>query len=173
MEQNKARRAGGPKYLSFELVQEEYCIDIKRVREILGMPSITQVPQTPDYIRGVMNLRGSIIPVIDLRLKFGLPFMEYGNRTCIVVVTIPLPGAAMLMGIVVDTIHEVVPIPDDAITRLPYINSRIKSEYLHGFTESDQKFRIILDIDKVLSDKELGTMTAMVAADGAKGAEHE
>ncbi len=137
------------------------------------MPSITPIPQTPDYIRGVMNLRGSIIPVIDLRLKFGLPFRDYGNRTCVVVVTLPLPTGTMFMGIVVDTIHEVIPIPEDAITRLPYINSRIKSEYLHGFTESGNKFRIILDIDKVLSDKELGNMSTMVPIDGIKGAEHE
>jgi len=155
MNNTKRKVFKGTRFLCFGLAGEEYCIEIRRIREILALPDITPVPDAPEYIRGVMNLRGIIIPLVDLRLKFRMPFREYTDRTCAIVIEPELDGEAVLMGITVDEIHEVIGIPDDQINPLPYINSRVRSEYIHGFTEQDSVIRIILDIDRLLSAKEL------------------
>lgn len=155
MEQSRKAAFKGTKYLSFELAKEEYCIEIGRIKEILAIPEITPIPHTPGYMKGVMNLRGNILPVMDLRLKFDLPFREYSDRTCVVVVEIPGGDGVMLLGVVVDAIHEVLAIPDDKVTRLPYVNARIRSEYLQGFTETANRLRILLDINKVFAGNDM------------------
>lgn len=150
MELSRLRQQKGNKYLSFELAKEVYCLEIELVREILGMAEITAVPQTPDFIRGVMNLRGNILPLIDLRLRFGLPFKAYNDRTCILVVENGTKDG--LLGLIVDTIHEVINPGEGKLTQLPYINSRVKSEYIQGFIELDTQLAILLNISKILNE---------------------
>jgi len=121
----------------------------------MGMTAITPLPRTPQFIRGVINLRGRIIPVIDLRLKFGLPYEEYTKRTCIIVVEVAYEGETVLMGLVVDTIQDVVSIPEEKLSKIPYINARIKSEYIRGIADTPEGMKIVLDVLKVLSEEEL------------------
>lgn len=144
----------GARFLSFTLDREQYCLSIANVKEIMGLIEITRIPQTPPFIRGVINLRGKIIPVIDLRLKFGLPERSYDERTCIIVVEFAYEGEPTLMGIIVDTTHEVINIPEEKISRMPYINAKIKSEYIRGVAETGDSIKIVLDIARVLSDEE-------------------
>lgn len=170
MEASARKTLHGSRYLSFVLSGEEYCIEIRRIREILAMPTVTAVPQTPAFIRGVMNLRGSIVPVVDLRLKFRMEFRPYEERTCVIVVEIPSDSGMTLMGIIVDTINEVVAIPTDKINHLPYINARINEEYIQGFSETDKGIRIVLDMDNVLSTKELTNLRTSAYTNGSKEA---
>lgn len=144
----------GARFLSFTLDREQYCLSIVNVKEIMGLIEITRIPQTPPFIRGVINLRGKIIPVIDLRLKFGLPERSYDERTCIIVVEFSYESETTLMGIIVDTTHEVINIPEEKISKMPYINAKIKSEYIRGVAETGDSIKIVLDIARVLSDEE-------------------
>lgn len=139
------------KYLTFVLGDEEYGLEILKVREIIGVMEITSVPQTPEFIKGVINLRGKVIPVIDLRLKFGMKPAEYTEETCIIVVDI---GKA-LMGILVDTVSEVLDIAKDQIEPPPSFGSRIQTEFILGMGKIKGKVKILLEIDKVLSIEEL------------------
>lgn len=173
MDNTKRKVFKGTRFLSFQLAGEEYCVQITRIREILAMPEITPVPHAPEYIRGVMNLRGNILPLIDLRLKFKLPFNEYTDRSCAVVVEPRLEGESILMGLAVDTINEVLGITDEQITRLPYINARIRSEYIQGFTEQDGRIRILLDIDRVLGAADLELAERLADNTDAEEARHE
>lgn len=154
MEIAKRKTLTGSRFLSFVLSEEEYCIDILKIKEIMGMTNITEIPQTPDFIKGVINLRGQIIPIIDLRLKFDLQFQEYSDRTCIIVVEIDYQNEITLMGIVVDKIQEVINFPEEKISNVPYLNAKIKSEYIKGIAEAGDTIKIILDITKVLTEDE-------------------
>lgn len=155
MEMTKRKVLNGVRFLSFTLDSENYCLDILKVKELMGMTSITPLPRTPHFIRGVINLRGQIIPIIDLRLKFGLSAQEYTKRTCIIVVEIAYGGENILMGLVVDSIQDVVSIPDDKMSKIPYINAKIKSEYIRGIADTAEGMKIVLDVLKVLNDEEL------------------
>ena len=130
---------------------EEYGLEILKVREIMGIMNITPVPQTPPYIKGVINLRGQVIPVVDLRLKFGLPEGEYDQKTCIIVVDVK----GTLMGIVVDTVSEVLDIQSSNIEPSPAFGSEVNTEYILGMGKVDDNVKILLEIDKVLSSEEL------------------
>jgi purine-binding chemotaxis protein CheW len=158
MELNRRKTMSGERFLSFALNNEEYCIEIGKVREIMGMVPISTLPQTPDFIKGVINLRGRIVPIIDLRTKFGMAARDYTDRTCIIVVDLPEDEEIVLMGIVVDAIHEVVGIPIEKISAVAYVNTRVKSEYIKGIAEAEKGIRIILDIAKVLSDDEINAI---------------
>ncbi len=142
------------KYLTFVLGEEEYGLEILKVREIIGVMEITSVPQTPEFIKGVINLRGKVIPVIDLRLKFSMEPAEYTEETCIIVVDI---GKA-LMGILVDTVSEVLDIAVDQIEPPPSFGSKIQTEFILGMGKIKGKVKILLEIDKVLSIEELMKM---------------
>ena len=155
MEMTKRKLLNGARFLSFTVDGENYCMDILKVKELMGMTAITPLPRTPQFIRGVINLRGRIIPVIDLRLKFGLSFEEYTKRTCIIVVEVAYEGETVLMGLVVDTIQDVVSIPEEKLSKIPYINARIKSEYIRGIADTPEGMKIVLDVLKVLSEEEL------------------
>jgi purine-binding chemotaxis protein CheW len=159
MEITKRKMLNGARFLSFILNQEEYCIEILKIKEIMGMTTITPIPQTPAFIKGVINLRGRIIPIIDLRLKFEMPYKDYLDRTCIVVVELDYNGQVNLMGIVVDTIQEVISIAKEKISDVPYINMKIKSEYIQGIAEAGDKIKIVLDITKVMTEEEFGTIS--------------
>jgi purine-binding chemotaxis protein CheW len=128
---------------------------VLKVREIMGIQDITAVPQTPAYVKGVLNLRGKVIPVVDLRLKFGLPEIEYTQRTCIIVVQIQGESAAMVMGIVVDGVAEVLNLADADIEDTPSFGEEVATSYLLGMAKIKGKVKILLDIDEVLSSQEI------------------
>jgi len=147
-------RAG--KYLIFHLSGEEFAIPVLEVREIMGIQDITAVPQTPGYVRGVINLRGKVIPVIDLRLKFGLPQVEYTQRTCIIVVNVRGAEGAIVMGIIVDGVAEVLNLNPQDIEDTPAFGDGVTTGYLLGMAKVGNKVKILLDIDHVLTRQELG-----------------
>lgn len=141
----------GGRFLTFELNKEEYGLEILKVREIIGFMQITTVPQTINYLKGVVNLRGKVIPVIDLRLKFGMAELEYGDRTCIIVINVN----STLVGIIVDTVSEVVDIATEAIEPTPSLGHGINTELISGMGKVKGGVMILLDIEKVLNTEEL------------------
>ena len=153
------RRAG--KYLTFRLANEEFALQVLRVREIMGILEITAVPQTPAYVKGVINLRGKVIPVIDLRLKFGMPEIEYTQRTCIIVVQVSSQAGKLLMGIVVDRVSEVLMLQAGDIENTPDFGGSVATPYLLGMAKIKGKVKILLDIDMVLSAQEVQGLDAL------------
>jgi purine-binding chemotaxis protein CheW len=153
-------RAG--KYLTFHLGTEEFGIQVLKVREIMGVQEITTVPQTPAWMKGVLNLRGKVIAVIDLRLKFGMPTVAYNQRTCIVVAHLQNEGEQMLMGLVVDEVSEVVNIVASEIEDAPSFGGNVPTPYILGMAKQKGKVKILLDIDQALSSSELGTLETVL-----------
>jgi purine-binding chemotaxis protein CheW len=153
-------RAG--KYLTFQLGREEFGIQVLKVREIMGIQDITAVPQTPAHVKGVINLRGKVVPVVDLRLKFHLPEMEYTSRTCIIVVQVRLDSTVMLMGTVVDGVSEVLNLAAADIENTPEFGVGVATPYLLGMAKSKGKVKILLDIDQVMSSQELAGLEAVL-----------
>jgi len=155
MDQNqKISRDREGKYLTFSLAGEEYGIGILKVKEIIGMMSVTPVPKTPSYVKGVINLRGKVIPVADLRLKFEMEEMAYTERTCIIVVEIKNGIGNVLMGIVVDSVSEVLNIKSVEIEDTPAFGTQMDTEYILGMAKTGGGVKILLDIDKVFGDEE-------------------
>ncbi|SEM26721.1 purine-binding chemotaxis protein CheW [Syntrophus gentianae] len=146
------------KYLTFSLAGEEYGISILKVKEIIGMMPITTVPQTPLYVKGVINLRGKVIPVVDLRSKFGMDSMEYTERTCIIVVEIAFAGKMIPMGIVVDSVSEVLNIKAGDIEETPSFGSRLDTDYILGMAKVSGGVKILLDIDRVMNAEEVAAL---------------
>jgi purine-binding chemotaxis protein CheW len=142
------------KYLTFSLAGEEYGIGILKVKEIIGMMPITMVPRTPPFVKGVINLRGKVIPVVDLRLKFGMEEMGYTERTCIIVVEIAGQGSSLLIGIVVDAVSEVLNIKGGDIEETPAFGAKLDTEYILGMAKMNGGVKILLDIDRVLKGEE-------------------
>jgi purine-binding chemotaxis protein CheW len=162
MAQNAAPLASGDragKYLTFQLGNEEFGIRVLKVREIMGIQEITAVPQTPAHIKGVINLRGKVIPVIDLRLKFGFEPQDYTERTCIIVVDVAMSGANVMMGIVVDSVSEVLNVAGSEIDQAPEFGDRITTDYMLGLAKVKGTVKILLSLDRVL-----GTDTQMARA---------
>ena len=153
-------RAG--KYLTFQLSNEEFGIRVLKVREIMGLQEITAVPQTPSHIKGVINLRGKVVPVIDLRLKFGLTAAEYTQRTCIIVTQVQGEGGAVLMGIVVDGVSEVLTLAGSEIEDTPDFGEEYSGGYLLGMAKVKGKVKILLDIERVLSTQDLHNLNSML-----------
>jgi purine-binding chemotaxis protein CheW len=147
------QRAG--KYLTFHLGNEEFAIQVLRVREIMGIQEITAVPQTPSYVKGVINLRGKVIPVVDLRLKFGLAELEYTPRTCIIVVQIESEAGKLMIGVIVDAVSEVLTLQTGDIEDTPDFGSGAATPYLLGMAKIKGKVKILLDINMVLSSQDL------------------
>ncbi len=143
------------KYLTFSLAKEEYGIGILKVKEIIGMMPITTVPRTPPFVKGVINLRGKVIPVVDLRLKFGIEEMGYTERTCIIVVEIASQAGSILTGIVVDSVSEVLNIKGADIEETPNFGAKLDTDYILGMAKITGGVKILLDIDKVLSAEEI------------------
>jgi purine-binding chemotaxis protein CheW len=152
--------ADSDKFLTFFLGEEEYGIEILRVREIIGMMPITWVPRTPEFIRGVLNLRGKVIPVVDLRLKFGMEAAEETEETCIIVVQ----SGDEMVGAVVDKVSEVLDIVGEDIVDAPSLGSGVDTQYLMGIGKSEENIKLLLDIDRVLADVD----AAGLAAEGAE-----
>jgi purine-binding chemotaxis protein CheW len=143
------------KYLTFTLDEEEYGIGILKVKEIIGMMPITTVPRTPDFVKGVVNLRGKVIPVMDLRLKFDMGAIPYTERTCIIVVEIDSEDGTVLIGIVVDAVSEVLNIQEKEIEETPAFGTQLNTDYILGMAKTEGGVKILLNIDKVLSTEEL------------------
>jgi purine-binding chemotaxis protein CheW len=143
------------KYLTFSLNEEEYGIGILKVKEIIGMMPITSVPRTPPFVKGVINLRGKVIPVVDLRLKFSMESIDYTERTCIIVVEIETQSTTVLIGIVVDAVSEVLNIKEKEIEETPAFGTSLDTDYILGMAKIEGGVKILLDIDKVLNAKEI------------------
>lgn len=151
----KLAEARSGKYLTFQLGAEEFGIQVLQVREIMGVQEITAVPQTPAHVKGVINLRGKVVPVIDLRLKFGLPAADYTARTCIIVTQINGESGLILMGVIVDGVSEVLNLTAGDIEDAPDLGDEVSVRYLLGLAKVKGKVKILLDIDRVLSTQEL------------------
>lgn len=146
---------GDGKYLAFSLNREEYGIGILKVREIIGMLRITPIPQTPDYVRGVVNLRGKVIPVIDLRVRFGMERAPYTDRTCIIVVEIDSATGRLHIGVVVDSVSEVLNIKASEIEDTPAFGTDLCTDYILGMAKFGVSVKVLLDIDRVLSTEKV------------------
>jgi purine-binding chemotaxis protein CheW len=144
----------GSQYLTFTLGYEEYGVEILKVQEIKGYSAITPIPSTPPSLKGVMNLRGTIIPVVDLRAKFGMAEAEYNQFTVIIVVTV----GAKIMGLVVDAVSDVLNIPRADIQETPDFGAQVDARFINGMAKAGDKLVVLLDIDKVLSGEELAAL---------------
>jgi purine-binding chemotaxis protein CheW len=153
-----ARRDG--KYLTFSLAGEEYGIGILKIRELIGMMPITSVPETPHYVKGVINLRGKVIPVIDLRLRFGMSEIAYTERTCIIVVEIRGAVGLLPVGIVVDGVSEVLNIKVEDVEDPPSFGVRLNTDYILGMAKMGKGVKLLLDIDRVLAADDLVDLRA-------------
>ena len=155
-ESGKAQLDKADKYLTFALASEEYGLEILKVREIFGYMEITAVPQTPNYVLGVINLRGQVIPVIDLRSKFGMDTIDVTEETCIIVVEITQGKRTFNTGIVVDHVQEVLDIAGNDIEEAPQFGSSVDTNFILGMGKIGDTVKILLDIDKVLAGENLG-----------------
>jgi len=142
-------------YLTFKLEEEIFALDISKVREVLDFTTITKVPRTPEFMRGVINLRGNVVPVVDMRLKFGMTKTENTVHTCIIIVEINLDGETTVLGALADAVQEVIELGTEQIEPAPKIGTRLRTDFIQGMGKRDEGFIIILDIDKVFSADEL------------------
>lgn len=146
------------KYLTFTLADEEYGIGILKIKEIIGIMPITPVPQTPEFVKGVINLRGKVVPVVDLRLRFNMVATDFNERTCIVVVELEGETGIVLMGVVVDSVSEVLNIKAEDIEDTPAFGMKLNTEYILGMAKTGGGVKILLDIDRVLNHREIATL---------------
>jgi purine-binding chemotaxis protein CheW len=142
-------------YLTFKLSDEVFALDVAKVREILEYPTVTKVPRTPDFMRGVINLRGSVVPVIDLRLKFGMSATEQTINTCIIVTEVEMEDETILLGALADSVQEVNEMEPEQIEAAPHIGTQLNTDFIKGMGKQEGKFVMILDIDKVFSPGDL------------------
>lgn len=142
-------------YLSFQLGEEMFAADVSKVLEILELRPITKVPRSPVYMRGVINLRGNVLPVLDTRIKFGIDAREDTKDTCIVVLSVLMEGEPLTLGALVDSVEEVLELGEGDIEPPPTIGSKFNPEYLHGMVKDDENFIMVLNVDKVFSTDEL------------------
>ncbi|BBA69824.1 chemotaxis protein CheW [Geobacter sulfurreducens] len=148
-------------YLTFTLAGEVFGVDVAKVREILEWSSITKVPQTPEFMRGVINLRGSVVPVIDLRLKFGMPETERSINTCIIVVEVETGVETLVLGMLADSVQEVFELEGVSIEPAPRIGTKLDTSFLKGMGKRGDAFLMILDIDRVFGGDDLAGLTTL------------
>jgi purine-binding chemotaxis protein CheW len=156
-------------YLTFKLEDELFALDIGKVREVLDFTTITKVPQTPDFMRGVINLRGSVVPVVDLRLKFGMVMAEKTVNTCVIIVEVEMDGEKVVMGAMADAVQEVLDLEPDQIEPPPRIGTKLNTDFIKGMGKHAEQFIIILDIDKVFTTNELELVREPNGAMAANG----
>jgi purine-binding chemotaxis protein CheW len=142
-------------YLTFKLNDEVFALDISKVREVLDFTTVTKVPRTPEFMRGVINLRGSVVPVVDLRLKFGMSRTEQTVNTCIIITEVRVDGETTVLGALADSVQEVMDLEPDQVESAPKIGTKLNTEFIVGMGKKDNTFVILLDIDKVFSTVEL------------------
>ncbi|OHB54984.1 MAG: chemotaxis protein CheW [Planctomycetes bacterium GWF2_42_9] len=147
------------KYLTFALGSEEFGLEILKVREIIGYMEITAVPQTPSYVKGVINLRGQVIPVVDLRAKFGMETAKVTEETCIIVVEIHQDGRKFSTGIVVDHVQEVLDIDGENIEEAPQFGASVNTDFILGIGKVGDSVKLLLDIDKVLGNCDMASLS--------------
>ncbi len=158
-------------YLTFTLDQEHYAVDIGKVREVLEFTSVTKVPRTPDFMRGMINLRGSVVPVIDLRLKFGLSKTEKMVDTCIIITEVPVDGEQIVLGALADSVQEVIELDAGQIEPPPKMGTRVNTDFIRGMGKRDDTFLIILDIERVLSEPEVRAVAAAPSSEPSEPSE--
>jgi purine-binding chemotaxis protein CheW len=151
-------------YLTFFLADEEYAISIRRIKEIIEYTTVTKVPKVPEWIPGVINLRGSVVPVIDLRIRFGLAERPVTKTTCIVVVEVEQDSERTVMGLIADAISQVIDLAPEDVEEPPAFGTQVRLEYLFGMGKLGKKFALILNIDRVLSNTELLTVSTLLPA---------
>ncbi|KAF0215069.1 MAG: purine-binding chemotaxis protein [Geobacteraceae bacterium] len=145
-------------YLTFKLEDEVFALDIGKVREVLDFTTATKVPQTPDFMRGVINLRGSVVPVVDMRMKFGMTATDRTVNTCVIIVEIAVDGESTVLGAMADSVQEVIDLEPDNIEPSPRIGTKLNTDFIRGMGKHNDQFIIILDIDKVFSFVELAAV---------------
>jgi len=154
MEQ-KTNEKEAKSYLTFKLGEEQFGVHVSQVLNILEMASITKVPKSPDYMKGVINLRGKVLPVIDARIKFGMEETEYTNNTCIIVMDLELEGNTINIGTIVDGVLSVVEISESEVEPPPSIGSKFKSEFIYGMAKVEEEFVMLVDMQKVITTDEM------------------
>lgn len=145
-------------YLTFKLGEEVFALDVEKVREVLDYTTITRIPRTPEFMRGVINLRGSVVPVVDLRLAFGMPGTEKTVNTCIVVTEVTMEGETVVLGALADSVEEVIDLEPDQIQPGPRLGTSINTEFVRGMGRRETGFVVILDIDKVFAEDQLAAI---------------
>jgi purine-binding chemotaxis protein CheW len=154
-------------YLTFKLDQELFAVDIAKVREVLEFTSMTKVPRTPDFMRGVINLRGNVVPVVDMRLKLGLSMTEKTVDTCVVISEVAVDGESTVLGALVDSVQEVIDLDASNVAPPPHMGSRVDTAVIRGMGKRDDQFIMILDLDRVFTAEELRSSNAGVTADAS------
>jgi purine-binding chemotaxis protein CheW len=142
-------------YLTFRLGDEVFALEIGKVREVLDFSGVTKVPQTPDFMRGVINLRGSVVPVVDMNLKFGMGSTEKTVNTCVIIVEITVDTETTVVGALADSVQEVLDLEAEEIEPAPRIGTRLNTDFIKGMGKQGEEFLIILDIDRIFSSQEL------------------
>jgi len=155
---------GTTQYLTFMLADEVFALDIGKVREVLDFTSATKVPNMPDYMRGVINLRGSVVPVVDLRRKFGMAATEKGVNTCVIITEVRLDNETTVLGALADSVQEVLDLEPNQIEPPPKIGTKLRTEFIEGMGKHNNRFIILLDIDKVFSADEVSLVEMFGAA---------
>jgi purine-binding chemotaxis protein CheW len=145
-------------YLTFKLAEEVFAVDVANIREILDLTSVTKVPQAPEFMRGVINLRGSVVPVVDMRLKFGMSKAESTVNTCIIVMEMVLDSETTVIGALADSVREVLELQPEQIQPAPKIGTKSNTEFIKGMGKDNERFIIILDVDKVFTCEELASV---------------
>ena len=163
-EENRVKEQDVQQYLTFMIAGEEYAISLLKVKEIIEYDTVTPVPKTPEWVRGVINLRGSVVPVIDLAVKFRLPASVAGRLTCIVITEVECSGEATIMGVMADSVRQVIDLKPQDVEHPPTFGTRVKVDYLNGMARSGKKFCLILNTEKVLSTDELLELSEAVEA---------
>jgi len=158
-------------YLTFKLRDEIFALDIAKVREVLDFTTATKVPRMPVFMRGVINLRGNVVPVIDMRLKFGIPATDDTVNTCIIIVEISLDNETTILGALADSVQEVIELEPGQIEPAPKIGTRLRTEFISGMGKRNDEFVIILDIDKVFSAEEM-SLVSEAGSDDTTGDRH-
>jgi len=148
-------------YVTFSLGKELFGVEVSKTREILSLTPVTKVPQTPDYLLGVINLRGQVVPVVDMRLKLGLPAGAETEDTCIIVVDVLVDGETITVGALADAVREVLEIRSDQIEPPPRLGTRLKTEFITGMGKIDEQFMILLNIDRIFNSDELALVQDM------------
>lgn len=157
-------RSSSSQYLTFMLAEEQYAVEVYDVKEVLEYTTVTRVPRTQEFMRGVINLRGSVVPVIDLRLKFDMGETEKSIDTSIIVMEVEIGSEKVTVGTLADSVQEVIDLDSSQIEPAPQIGTRINQEFIRGIGKQDERFVIILDIDRIFSDEELSVVVDEVGA---------
>jgi purine-binding chemotaxis protein CheW len=150
-------------YLTFNIMQEVYALDVLKVKEVLELTKITKVPKTPRFMRGVINLRGSVVPVVDLKYKFGMGDTEETVHTCIIVMEVAIDNEVKVIGALADAVKEVINLEPDQIEPSPYLGTKVSIEFIKGVGKIGEDFVIILDIDKIFSEEEFEAVSSSAA----------